>query len=403
MRLEFSRYTERVGAVRLHEVMRVIELDSSGGGPELPTLAVRRVSEERLLEHMARMAVVIPIRDERLKVFEGLLSAIPHACALIVVSNSKRAPVDRFRLERDVLDQFCYYTQRRALIVHQQSPLLARILQEIGYAALLDAEGRVRDGKAEGMLIGMLLAHTIGKDFVGFVDADNYFPGSVYEYVRIFAAGFSLSPDPEYAMVRILWRYKPKLTYASGLRLDRWGRVSERTNRYLNRLLSLHTDFTTDIIRTANSGEHALSLRLAQLIPYASGYGIEPYQIVALLEHFGSSQASEGLKQLGDHLIDVLQIESRNPHLHENKGLPHIQSMTLQSLSTLYHSSLADEAFRMELREELIEEGLLGPDEEIPVPHILPPFGPYAEAFRNRVELLLEQAWLPARWTWPAS
>jgi mannosyl-3-phosphoglycerate synthase len=86
------------------------------------------------------------------------------------------------------------------------------------------------------MIIGMLLAKSLGKDFIGFVDADNYVPGSVREYVIDYAAGFCMSKTP-YSMVRLHWRYKPKVV-EDRLYFKKWGRVSEATNRYLNLLIS---------------------------------------------------------------------------------------------------------------------------------------------------------------------
>lgn len=71
-------------------------------------------------------------------------------------------------------------------------------------------------------------------------------------------------------MVRILWRYKPKI-HEQGLYFKRWGRVSEITNRCLNSLISFVSGFETDVIKTGNAGEHAMSLSLAESIPYASG------------------------------------------------------------------------------------------------------------------------------------
>ncbi|WP_410965849.1 mannosyl-3-phosphoglycerate synthase, partial [Salmonella sp. SAL4438] len=85
----------------------------------------------------------------------------------------------------------------------------------------------VRNGKAEGMITGMLLAKMAGKDYVGFIDADNYVPGAVNEYVKIFASGLAMSNSP-YTMVRISWIYKPKVS-ESGLYFSKWGRVSEIT------------------------------------------------------------------------------------------------------------------------------------------------------------------------------
>ena len=69
------------------------------------------------------------------------------------------------------------------------------------------------------MVLGIIMAALMGKDFVGFIDTDNYIPGAVMEYVKHYAAGFSMASSP-YAMIRILWRYKPKLV--GELYFKRW-------------------------------------------------------------------------------------------------------------------------------------------------------------------------------------
>ena len=210
------------------------------------------------------MAIVIPIKGERLKLLEGVLSGIPHDCLTIIVSNSPRQPVDRYKLEKDSLEQFNRFVGKSSLILHQKDPGLSDALREIGYMSIFDSDGMVRNGKAEGMMIGMLLAKMAGKEYVGFIDADNYVPGAVNEYVKIFASGIAMSNTP-YTMVRVSWIYKPKVS-ESGLYFSKWGRVSEITNQYLNSMVSYYTGFETEVMRTGNSGEHCISMKLAELI-----------------------------------------------------------------------------------------------------------------------------------------
>lgn len=46
------------------------------------------------------MAIIIPIKDEKLKLLEGVITGIPHNCAIIIVSNSSREDSDRFEMEK---------------------------------------------------------------------------------------------------------------------------------------------------------------------------------------------------------------------------------------------------------------------------------------------------------------
>ena len=367
MRIETQRYTERFGSVRLSEVQKVLELDSGRAeeSNSLKNTAVLKIEEEVLKDYEDKLAIVIPVKDEKLKLFEGVISGVPHDCLIIVVSNSQRRRIDRFRMEKDALSQYCHFTRRSALIIHQKDPVLAKALAESGYTELLGEDGLLRDGKCEGMIAAMLLAMLLKKSYVGFIDADNYFPGSVLEYVKCYAAGFSLATSP-YSMVRIVWRYKPKVSV--GIYFRKLGRVSEITNKHMNSLISANTGFETEIIRTANAGEHAMSLSLAQLLTYASGYAVETRELLSIFEGFGGvlPLAQPTVVKQG---VEIFQIETRNPHLHEERGTRHLQAdMLLPSLGVVYWSQLCDADTRENIVNELISQRILKQKKEEPPP-----------------------------------
>lgn len=371
MFIESPRYTERFGSIRLNHVQKVIALDS-GLKSELPphgAMGVIKMNEETINHFEDRMAIVIPVKDEKLKLIEGVVSGVPHDCLVIVVSNSQREKVDRFRMEGDALNQLCRFTVREALIAHQKDPAIGEAMGEAGYHDLLGEDGLVRDGKSEAMLIGLLMAKAAGKEYVGFIDADNYFPGAVLEYVRNYAAGFSSAQSP-YSMVRILWQYKPKIS--GGLFFKKWGRVSEVSNKYLNDLISTKTGFETEVVKTGNAGEHAMSMKLAEILPYASGYGVEPQELVSIFEDFGGILPTKNLKVM-EQGIDIFQIETRNPHLHEEKGDEHLQGMLLSAMSTIYHSPLCGEETKQAILAELIKQQILKEAEEPPPVQLISP------------------------------
>jgi len=367
MRIETQRYTERFGHVRLNEVQKVLELDSGKAEEnKAPDIALLKIDEDAFREYEDKMAIVIPVKDEKLKLFEGVISGVPHDCHIIVVSNSKRKGIDRFRMEKDALHQYCHFTRRSAMIIHQKDPILAKALAKSGYHELLNDDGLVRNGKCEAMIAGILLATVLKKSYVGFIDADNYFPGSVWEYVKCYAAGFSLTKSTN-AMVRIFWRYKPKVS--AGMYFKKLGRVSEITNKHLNSLISFNTGFETEVIRTANAGEHAMSLRLAHLLRYSAGYAVETQELLSIFESFGGvlPVAQPPGAKLG---VEIFQIETRNPHLHEEKGGRHLQAdMLLPSLSAIYYSQLCDGYTRENIIDELVTQGILQQkNEEPPAP-----------------------------------
>lgn len=361
MKLDLPRYTERFGAISLHGVQRVYELDSAFNEGRLASEAIRSVGNAEISEIERKMAIVIPIKGERLKLLEGVLSGIPHDCLTIIVSNSPRQPVDRFKLEKEALDQFNRFVGKNTLILHQKDPGLSDALKEVGYTSIFGPDDIVRNGKAEGMVIGMLLAKMAGKDYVGFIDADNYIPGSVNEYVKIFASGIAMSNTP-YTMVRISWIYKPKWSESGQTHeMRKWGRVSEITNQYLNDLVSYYTGFETEVMRTGNSGEHCMSMKLAELLTYSSGFSVEPYEVVNILEEFGGILPTENQDAM-DKGIEIMQVETRNPHFHEEKGDDHLNEMVNGSLGCIYHSKICPPRLRDKISEwllgrEIIQEG----------------------------------------------
>jgi len=371
MRIESPRSTERFGSVRINEVQKVLQLDS-GRPKDLPlqeNIAVQKIEEDVIKDIEEKMAIVVPIKDEKLQLFNGVISGIPHECLIIVASNSHRKRVDRFQIERDSVSQFCHFTRRQAMVFHQKDPVIAQALAEAGYNDLLGEDGRVRSGKAEGMVVAVLMAMLAKKQYVGFIDADNYFPGSAWEYARCYASGFSMAKSP-YAMVRILWHYKPKIS--AGMYFKKWGRVSEITNRCMNSLISSKTGFETEVIKTGNAGEHAMSLKLAEMLSYASGYAVEPHELVSTFEQLGGVLPIKN-QAAAKHGIEVLQIETLNPHLHEEKGLEHLQGMLLPGLGAIYHSPLCEAETRQLILGELQHQGAIKLGEEPPKPHISAP------------------------------
>ena len=378
MLLEIPRHTEIFGSLKIHELQRVIKLDS--GDFESPL--ANSISREAIRDVLRRSAMIIPIKNEKIHLLDGVLRAIPHDTSVIVVSNSAREPQDRYKMEREAVEHIANLTGQPIMMIHQKDAGLAVAFNDVRYEHILQGDS-VRDGKAEGMLIGILLAKSMGKEFVGFVDADNYIPGSVNEYVMDYAAGFCLSESP-YCMVRLAWRYKPKVM-EERLYFRKWGRVSESTNKYLNMLLSACTNFETGVIKTGNAGEHAMTMKLAEILEFSTGYSIEPYHFVYLMEEFGACAAETSFTDAAREGIEIFQIETLNPHIHEEKGEEHINAMLIASLSTIYHSKLCTDFVRDVLRREI--EDMTGKRGEPPENLKMPPIqGIDAERFLKVLE-----------------
>lgn len=405
MRLTTPTSTARVGNVEIRGVQRVLELEALDTSYKVPhghqqplshTVfpgSTQSVSPADLHAIQSRTAIVVPCKDEDLERIYSVWAAIPASSLLILVSAS--AP-DAYALERNALADFCRFTGRSAMSIHQRDPKVAGALRAAGLPELLDEGGDdlVHRGKGEGMIIGIALAaiargppaagvihmadkqqqtdavrgpgcgqdesrdrlpcdngypHDAGtgnmqhhstrrKDrvgdggetpppaarpditahhdagcvpgyykYIGFIDADNFVPGSVQEYCRAFSAGLHLAQSED-AMVRISWASKPKVRDGK-LEFRKSGRSSEIVNRWLNRLLEKmgadvddvgghHDDGrgaeegAADLICTGNAGEHALTMSLALKLRLASGYAIEPFHFLDIFERFAGDEVT---------------------------------------------------------------------------------------------------------------
>ena len=372
MRLADSFRSERFGAVRIHELQRVIELDSGALSDAGLSAGSRIVGPDALRAVETQMVIVVPCMNETRSVIEGVLSGIPHDNLIVLVSNSDRTPVDRYEIEAQTLEQFCRLAGRSAITVHQKDPGLAAAFKAAGMEELIGDDGLVRSGKGEAMLIGMALAAMTGKKYLGYVDADNFVPGAVHEYCKAYAAGLHLAGSP-YSMVRISWHSKPKLRDGR-LFFSRRGRSSEVTNEWLNKLLAEYSGFGTEVIATGNAGEHAMTLDLGLKLRLAGGFAVEPYEYVDLFEQFGGVLESTDPDVMTSS-VPVVQIETRNPHFHDNKGEEHVQGMRMQALNVVYHSPVTLPAVRRAILEFMVAQGALETGQEPPRERVYPPVG----------------------------
>jgi len=353
MKLDFPRYTERIGSVCIHGIQKIYEMDSGKIQSSASSEGtIRSFDNMEISNILHELAIILPIKDEKLKLLEGVLSGIPNECLVILVSNSQRTPVDRYAMELDMIKQYSrFVSDKKMVIVHQKDQELGNIFKKIKYESIL-SDGSIRDGKGEAMVIGMVVAKMYLKQYVGFIDADNYVPGAVNEYAKIFAAGFGMTNTP-YANVRVSWSYKPKIR-DNVLLFAKSGRTSEITNKYLNKLISYITGFETEIVKTGNAGEHALTMALAENLHFSSGYSVETYEFIDIFEKFGGLIPSI-YPEIVEKGVEVFQIETRNPHFHEDKGTEHLFEMTEGSLISILSSKICHENLSKEIRSYISE------------------------------------------------
>jgi mannosyl-3-phosphoglycerate synthase len=60
-----------------------------------------------------------------------------------------------------------------------------------------------------------------------------------------------------------------------------------------------------------------------------------------------------------DKGVEVMQVETRNPHFHEDKGEDHLKEMILASLGSIYHSKICPPKLREKIIESLQSKAML--------------------------------------------
>lgn len=455
MRFSTTSASTSVGTTTIHEIFRVVELDAghlsgtskslhaadASSNPSTSRPATVAFSQEDIHTIEAQLAIVVPCKDEDVSILDGVLGGIPHDCLIILLSNSKPT---NFDAECALLTEYCTTAQRSGIVAHQHDAGIARGFVDAGMPQIVADNiqpPRLRNGKGEAMIIGVALAKLAGKKYIGFVDADNLVAGSVHEYCKVYAAGLHYAQqcnelnEQSHAMVRIKWNSKPKVKDGV-IVFEKSGRSSRVVNHWMNRLLNAIAKGKTDdtSIQTGNAGEHAMSIDYAMDLKFATGYAVEPYQLVDTWERLAGRPVFEQLRNAADRTappddatssssepdedgdsfvltpgsssdvsflstpatsrrpsvylstppqvsaanpVRILQIETRNPHFHDTgKGVEHISKMQAEGLSTIYHSRFIPKALKEELREYVKANlsGVPGVDHngELAVPRIYP-------------------------------
>ncbi|KAL2255460.1 hypothetical protein VTK26DRAFT_3351 [Humicola hyalothermophila] len=388
MKLTRPRRSRSFGLLHIVEEIKILRhLNGAGvaedeGGSEIEGEGDGEAvwfSKEKLDWILSQTVIIVPCKDEELDVIRGVISKIPACCLVILVSNSEGGPNDQYLQQVKMLRTLCRSSRRQFLAVHQKDPRAALAFRASGMTELLDpADGLIRNGKGEGMLLAIAVAAAFSpgrRRYVGFIDADNFDGNSAHEYCRAFAAGFAMCPPPEqeHSMVRLRWASKPKVRADGQLEFVPEGRCSQIVNSWLNRLfgpgrtnttttnnnnnnnnINNDDDDTMPLVSTGNAGEHAMTMDLALKLRMAAGYAIEPFHFADLLERGYLSVLQPGAQQRQplntcNHSkapaaqplqkpVRVLQIRTLSHHYHRPSGPDHIRRMWAAGLGAIYHN-----------------------------------------------------------------
>jgi len=294
---------------------------------------------------LSHAAFVVSHKNESVETLLGVLWYLPVNSPIIVVTN---CPEGRLEEIKSSLAQHLT-GHSRTYLVHQKDAIIASFFRECGVHAILDPEGKVVDGKGEGMYIGTLFALLLGyPQWVIFYDADNFVPSALLEYTlamgRLFmSAQASLTAyadsdallvggpaqDPsvrDLHNVRICWASKPDLG-SGDLHEKLLGRCTRVVSPLFSTLLEDRFGIRDYAIFTSNAGEQGMTIKTARALRFSSGYSVETFQLLDFLSKAADSHTRSAILQ---------QYQSKSPHFHDKKGDDHIRNMIGESLGSFF-------------------------------------------------------------------
>ncbi len=291
---------------------------------------------------LSHTAFVISHKSESVETLLSVLWFLPVNSPIIIVTNCPEE--ERQTLESDLKERLKEH--QHTYLVHQKDALIASIFKDSGVSQILGEDGRVVNGKGEGMYIGTMCAAQLGyAEWVVYYDADNFVPSALLEYTlamsKLFMAarvGHARTENavilnerhthdaivPDLHNIRICWSSKPALGNAnSDVKL--LGRCTRVVSPLFTSLLDGWFGIRDYPVISSNAGEQGMTMRTATTIRFSSGYSVETFQFLDLLYH-----ASRW--DVAPKCVTVQQYQSKSPHFHDKKEDTHIKKMIADSL-----------------------------------------------------------------------
>ena len=297
---------------------------------------------------LSQTAFVISHKSEKVKTLREVLWYLPLNSPIIIVTNCPES--EKENLTNELKLELSHH--QMIYLVHQKEEMIARLFELYGVYQILGKDGKVIDGKGEGMYIGTLCAYQLGYPrWIIFYDADNFIPSALLEYTlamsklfmsaprSLFASGRDITNngmlsvakhlDADLHNVRICWSSKPEL---KNVRLDTrvLGRCTRVVSPLFNELLEGWFGMFGCEISSSNAGEQGMTVETALSLRFSSGFSVETLQLIDLL-----FQAYKRKGDVGGVLLQ--QYLSKSPHFHEKKGDKRIKKMIEESLGSFFH------------------------------------------------------------------
>ena len=306
----------------------------------IETIRFSHILETDTLENihyfLPRTAFVVSHKSESIETLQGVLWYLPTNSPIIIVTNSPEEDIEHLKssLRTHLL---CH---KKIYVIHQKDDNVAQFFRATGVHHLLGKDGKVLDGKGEGMYIGSLFSALLDyPQWVVFYDADNLVPSALLEYTlamcRLFTSTASYGPgshesnmaDPLHN-VRICWSSKPEVNNGS-LDYKLLGRCTSVVSPLFTTLLGEWFGIRDYPINSSNAGEQGMSIKTVKALRFSSGYSIETFQFLELLSK------SFGLHGQ-PHRATLQQYQAKSPHFHTKRGDEHIRKMIAESLGCFF-------------------------------------------------------------------
>jgi len=362
-----------------------------------------------LNDFLSHTAFVISHKNESIETLLRVLWYIPVNSTIIVVTNCQENAREELAdaLKTRLADH------RQTYLVHQKDSDIAHTFKMAGVLQILGKDGKVRNGKGEGMYIGALAAHQLGYlRWLIFYDADNFVPSALLEYTFAMCRLFTTAPQPMHSRenatpgvqpltyrqdtpglhnVRICWSSKPDMKNLN-LETRVLGRTSKVVSPLFDDLLEGWFGLQNHPISSSNAGEQGMTVRAAATLRFSSGFSVETFQLLDLLFH-----AIQEQDQPGEVIFQ--QYLSKSPHFHEKKGERHIKKMIEESLGCFFHFEAAlPEKVKARLQQtydelqlERVKPVVYPPLQTLPLEQFAPAMETYA-LFQDAAHLSLPDA-----------
>jgi mannosyl-3-phosphoglycerate synthase len=277
-------------------------------------------------------AFIVSHKSESIETLQGVLWYLPATSPILIVTNCLQEEIEhlRHRLKEQMT------SHKKLYLVHQKDHRIAHLFRAYGVQHILDTDGRVRDGKGEGMYIGTLCAALLGYPrWVIYYDADNIVPCSLLEYTLAMGKLFLSARSPDLLWkredmlhnIRICWASKPQVSNGK-LEFQFLGRCTSVISPLFSTLLEEWFGIPNYPVVSSNAGEQGMTIKTAKTLRFSSHYSIETFQLLDFLSTAASGR--QPCKSI------VQQYQSKSPHFHTKRDDEHIRRMIAQSLGSFF-------------------------------------------------------------------